>query len=197
MAMMRGVVLLAVALILGIILLQKTDSQKAGVAAAGGSTTTSTARGAATTLPSLSTTTTAATRSPQTVKVLAANGTDVQGAAGRVNQVLLAGKYNALSPTDASAKVQASSVYFNPGFDREAAVIAQLLVLPPTAAKPMPTPLPVKDLHSADILVMVGPELAGRLTATSSSTTSTTAKKASTTTTTAHATSSTTTTAKP
>jgi hypothetical protein len=195
MAMVRGLVLLAAALVLGVVLLQKTDTTKTVAVSA---RTTTTAKHVTTTTNPAATTTTVATRAPQTIKVIVANGTDVQGAAGRVNQELLAAKYNALSPTDASQKVKASAVYFTPGYDREAAVLAQLLQLPPTDVQALPTPLPVKDPHDANIVVVVGPDLAGRVatTATTAASTTTTVKKATTTTTTAKP-ATTTTTAKP
>ena len=180
MAMGRGIILLGVALLIGIVLLQRTDTPKAAVSA-GSKQTTTTASHTTTTVPP-ATTTTIATRPPPTVKVLAANGTDVQGAAGKVNTQLLAAKYNALSPTQALQTAKASTVYFQPGYDREGAAIAQLLQLPPTSVQPMPNPLPVKDLHEANVLVVVGPELAARLATTTSSTTSTTAKKTTSTT---------------
>ena len=183
MAMVRGIGLLGIALVLGIVLLQKADSPSR-LAAVGATSTTTHAKGAVLP-PPIATTSTVPTRAPQTVKVIAANGTDVQGAAGRVNQVLLGAKYNVLSPADATGKVNASVVYFAPGFASEAAAVAQLLQLPPTAAQPMPSPLPVKDVHSADVLVLVGPELAGRLTTATTvagGATTTTAKKVTTTT---------------
>jgi hypothetical protein len=51
-------------------------------------------------------------------------------------------------------------VYYNPGFEREARVVAQLLGLPDSAVQPMPTPPPVSDTRGADIVVVVGPDLA-------------------------------------
>jgi hypothetical protein len=114
---------------------------------------------------------------------LTANGTATQGAGTRVKDRLLAAQYNALAATDAKAKVTASAVYFTAGYDREAAAIGQLLALPTTAVQPMPAAVPVADLKGANVLVVVGPELAAQPgPATTAKPVTTTAKPATTTT---------------
>lgn len=181
----RGVALLAVAVGLGVILLQTADDGTTTVSA-GRTTTTQRASGTTTTLlPTTAPSTTVAARAPSSVKVLTANGTSTQGAGSRIKDRLLAAQYNALAATDAKAKVAASVVYFTPGYDPEAAVIAQLLALAPTAVQPMPAAAPVADLKGANVLVVVGPELAAQsapaTTATTAKPTATTAKPTSTT----------------
>jgi len=65
-----------------------------------------------------------------------------------------------LAASNTTNAATASNVYFNPGFDREARVVAQLLGLPDSAVQAMPTPPPVSDTRGADVIVVVGPDLA-------------------------------------
>jgi hypothetical protein len=155
-AALRGAVLIAAAVLLGIVLLRATDSPEpfADIESGGGATTTTTADTEAT-----STSTTAATRSPAEVKVLVANGSDVAGAAGRVKDELAAKNYNVLAATDATGTASASVVYFNEGFEAEAAALAAQFPTPP-AVQPMPAQPPVSDLRGADVLVVIAADLA-------------------------------------
>jgi LytR cell envelope-related transcriptional attenuator len=182
---LRGAGLLVVAVVLGVILLNRTDSgnpfdQPVVAGSSRGSHTTTTVA-----LPVETTTTTAPLRPPAQVKVLAANGTSVKGLAGQVKDKLTAAGYNALAPTDTSAKpVVASAVYFTAGFDHEAAAVAVLLGLPATAVKPMPAPPPVAALQGANVLVVIGQDRAPATTTTvhRATSTSTTVHRSTTTT---------------
>jgi len=194
-ALGRGILLLLLAVGIGVLLLAGTDQTAPAdrlVAAAaaeddgnsGGGTT-----GDATT----STTVTAPTavavppRPPRDVKVLVANGTDVVGAGRNVTELLRPPGYNLISPVDATGpKVEATTVYFAAGYAPEAGAMAQVLEAPATAVKEMPAEVPVRALNDANVLVVVGAELAGR-TAVTTTTTTTTARSAATTTTTARA----------
>lgn len=178
MAAGRGALLLAVAVVLGIVLLNAVDDGPADRVSTGAeppdaSPTTSRSAAPATT------STTAPVRPPQEVKVLSANGTNRKGAAGKARDVLRESGYNVLTPLDAKAASE-SAVYFLPTFEREAHGVALALALPPTAVQPLPDPPPVPDLRGANVVVVLGPELADRLV---KSTPSTTAKAANTSTT--------------
>ena len=192
----RGALLLIIAVVLGIVLLNHFDNGDpyANVAASGTQTTKAPKHGTTTTAP---TATTAPLRAPGAIKVLPANGSGVQGAGGRLKDKLTAAGYNALAATNATPpnKVYATSlVEYGPGLVNEAKALAQTLELPDTAVQPLSTPPPVADTKGADILVIVGQELAARLPATSTATTvrrtstattvhaTTTTKKATTTT---------------
>jgi hypothetical protein len=190
MAVGRGVALIAMAFVLGVVLLNRVDNTPATERVSTGARQAPSGR-TRDTVPAATTTTTAPLRAPATVRVLVANGTDVRGAASRVNQEVLAARYNALAPTDADP-ARVSAVYFTAGFDREAAALAQLLALPPTAVQPLPATPPVRDMRDANVLVVVGAELAARTapattttvrsTATTARATTTTARSATTTT---------------
>jgi len=187
----RGAVLLAVAVLLGVVLLNAADNPPPDRTAAGRPDTTpsnvTTSTGVTTTVVTLP------PRAPADVKVITANGTDVKGVARKATDQLKAAGYNVLSPTDAQ-KVTASAVYFVGDYMREAEAVAASLALPPTSAVALPTPPPLADVRGANVVVVVGPELAQRLAGTTSTTSATTVAGATTSSTTARTPSSTSTT---
>lgn len=173
----RGALLIGVAVILGLVLLQKVDTGKGtstNIRAATDSTVPTT-----TSIPQVTTT----TRAPSAVKVLVANGTTVNGVAASAQRVIAQTGYNALAAVDSTAAAKAAkrqtTVYYAAGYEPEARKIGQLLGLganlPPIS--PMPTPLPVADLKAANILVLIGPDYAAKQSGTATTagpTTSTT-----------------------
>ena len=152
----RGALLLAVALVLGIILLRS----------GGGDPYSRSLRTASPGSPEVSapvptaTTITVPVRSPGDIKVLPTNGTSTNGAATNTGNRLKAAGYNVLAATNTTSPATASNVFYNPGFEREARVIAQLIGFPDSAVQPMPTPPPVADTRGADVIVVVGPDQA-------------------------------------
>lgn len=167
MAAGRAAALLAVAVVIGIVLLNAADDDddepSRQVSAAGDVPTTTVPLETTTTLPA--TTSTLASRAPKDVKVLSTNGTDVKGAARRATDVLRAAGFNVLAPVDFGKSVTVSAVYFTAGFEREAQGVATSLGLGAAVVKLMPTPPPLADARGANVLVVVGPEVAGRLVA--------------------------------
>jgi LytR cell envelope-related transcriptional attenuator len=183
----RGIALLAIAVVLGLILLNRVDAPADDQLQAGDDDRT---EETTTTTAAKSTTTTTALRAPKDVKVLTANGTSVKGAGGRVKDKLLATGYNALAATDTTSPAQGSSVLYAAGYEREAAAVAQVLGLAPNTVQAMTATAPVADLKGANVLVVVGPDLAAQnapasttsTTRAAGATTSTTKAPASTTT---------------
>lgn len=181
----RAVVLLVVAVLLGLVLLNATDgpdpdrvtadvvAEESGDGALAESSTT--------TSPP---TTQAPTRPHEQVKVLAANGTKSKGVAGRLTETLKGLGYNALAPVDAPTTAE-TIVYVAAGYEREGAELATLLALGPSAVRPLTAPSPVRDLRGANLLVVVGNDLAARIAGgeDSGGATTTTARRAATTTT--------------
>jgi hypothetical protein len=156
----RGAFLLAVALILGIVLLQKFDKTGGNGGLAVGTSpkaTTTTTRPIRTSL--LPTSTTRPPRAPAEVKVLVANGTGTTGFAGKVTSLLQGANYNVLSPTDSSRAVDATLVEYKPDFEPEARAVAQLLALPASAQRPMEDTPPVASTRDADVLVIAGADI--------------------------------------
>jgi hypothetical protein len=51
-------------------------------------------------------------------------------------------------------------VYYTEGFQAEAQAVAASLGAPAEAVQPMPTPPPVADIQGAQVLVVLGPDIA-------------------------------------
>ncbi len=149
----RGVILLVVALVLGIFILSKTGTGASAPEVETQRPTTTKANSAATT------TSTRAPRQPAAIKVLAANGSGVAGLGGKTGDRLTAAGYNSLAPTNTTTDVSTSVVAFTPGFEVEAAAVATVLGLPPTAVQALEADPPIEDTKGADIVVLVGPDL--------------------------------------
>lgn len=161
-AMLRGVVLIAVAVALGVVLLQATEGSDPfevapdGTGVAGGvSTTASTAPGGDTP----TTPTTVAPIDPSTITVLVANGSGgVAGLAGTLTEQIEAEGYQTAAPDDTSA-VDVSVVYYTAGFEEAAGAVAALFDPVPEVA-PLPDPSPIDDLQAANVVLVAAADLA-------------------------------------
>jgi hypothetical protein len=166
----RAVALIAVAVLLGLFLLHRSGPGGGSPALASATSTTSTTAPPSSAPPPTPTSSSVAVKSPQSVKVLVANGSGVAGLAGRLSSRLHTQGYDTVSQgTNANQAVTTSKVYYTTGFVGEAGVLAQFLKLPPSAAQPMPNPPPVSNLAAANVVVDAGPDLS---TATGSTGTS-------------------------
>jgi LytR cell envelope-related transcriptional attenuator len=155
----RGVVLVAVAVILGIFVLRAMDNTSADVGSAATDSTGTTAAGG----DAGSTDTTApAVRAPAEVIVIVANASGVSQAAGTKTQQLQAAGYQAVDPTNAppDMELDTTQIMPSPGFEPEAAKLAGELGLQPESVQPLPDPSPV-DLAGANILGLMGTDIAG------------------------------------
>ena len=156
----KGVILVVVAVLIGFALLQDQDSSTAEVAVGAADDPAETVDdeaeddGAAE-----ATTTTVAARPPSEVKVLVANGSEVNGAAGAQSDALEALGYVTANPANAEL-VPATVVYFTPGYQAEADELAAAIDADPGAVNPLPTPAPVADMQLSNVLLVVGPDLA-------------------------------------
>jgi hypothetical protein len=76
--------------------------------------------------------------------------------------------YNTLAPDDATAKVAASMIYvLTPGYLPEANALAAAVGLPasavnPTIPAPLSAPIRATERTIANLVLVVGPDLAGR-----------------------------------
>lgn len=176
----RGIVLLAVALLIGILLLNATDADPPGTRVTTGPSGAADGDGAdgadaadggdgdaaaATTVPP----TTMAPRAPQEVKVIVVNASGVKGAAGKASDMLKPPGYNVLAPTNANSSD--SAVYFSPGYEADAAAVAAALGFAVSTVKPLPTPPPIPDSKGAHVVVIVGRDQGSRFGATPATTT--------------------------
>jgi hypothetical protein len=170
------VILVAIAVLVGILLLYRSGHGGTGSSAASSPGTTAKAKSKTTTTrpggggsavtPTVPTTTIAPPRPPSAVKVLVANASGVRGLAGLTATKLHTAGYNPLAVVNATKQVTTTIVYYQPGYEQEAAALAQVLGLPATAVQPMATPPPVTNLSTANILVVAGPDLAAQAAST-------------------------------
>lgn len=164
----RAIALIAVAVLLGLFLLRRSGTSGGGAGPALASATSTTQLTTPSTVPppSSSTSSSVAIKSPQNVKVLVVNGSNINGLAGRLRARLSSQGYATVGTGNANQAATSSKIYYQPGFAGEAAALAQFLKLPPSAAQAMPNPLPVKDLAGGNIVVDAGPDLASGGTVT-------------------------------
>lgn len=155
----KGAILVAVAVLIGFALLQDSDSRSTEVAVGAADNPVGSPADEADSSSS-TTSTTAPPRPASSVKVLVANGTNVNGAAGTQTDALEALGYVTADPTTTPDKVQATVVYYTNGYKAEAEVLAGQLGIDPAGVQALPTPAPVPDLQLAQIVVVVGPDLA-------------------------------------
>ena len=108
----------------------------------------------------------AQTRPPAEVRVMAHNASNVPGTATRVTNRLKEGGYNALGPGQdvKSGRPSTTMLFYTPGFEREAAALAEFLKVSPEAAKPLPDPPPAPLTKSVDVVVVVADDVAKRQT---------------------------------
>lgn len=159
----KGVILVVVAVLIGFALLQDRDSSTAQVAVGADddpAVDTSDDDGTDEAPADSSTTTTEAPLPPSEVKVLVANASEVDGAAGVQSNDLEALGYVTANPTNAQELVPTTVVYFTPGFQAEAEELATQIGADPAVVAPLPTPAPVADMQLSDVLVVLGPDVA-------------------------------------
>jgi hypothetical protein len=156
---MRGVVLVAVAVVLGFFVLRAIEDTGGGPTAEeieAAADTTSSSEDAAD-----STDTTApAARPTAEVVVLVANASGVQGAAAAQSEAIARGGYQVLPAANAPSEVEATQVMATAGYEADAAALAAAIGARPDSVVPMPDPPPL-DVTGAHVLVMLGPDLAG------------------------------------
>ena len=155
----RGVVLVAVAAVLGFFLLRAIDDSGSGIAVETGNPSGSEASD--TTAPASSDTTAVPIRPQAEVTVIVANASGVQGAAATQTDRLAQGGYLTAPAANAPEGMELSNTEILPtaGFEQEAARLATDLGLPPESVKPMTDPPPV-DPAGANILVLLGTDIA-------------------------------------
>lgn len=156
----RGVVLVAVAVVLGFFVLRAIDDTGAGPSVDDVETTDGgQAESGDSTTPPESDTTTVPPRPPGEIVVLVANGSGVSGAAAAQTEAIQGGGYQVATPGNYEAGVDTTQVLAVEGYEAEAAVLAAAIAAPEGAVQPMPEPPPV-ELAGAHLLVLLGPDLA-------------------------------------
>jgi hypothetical protein len=158
----RGLAIVIVAVVIGVLLLP--SATRAPLAADASTTGPS-----ATTTPSGSssgghhgTTTTSTTIAPASIHVLVANATTVNGVAGAVTSFLASKSYGTLTATNSLVKVPTTEVFTVGGATADASAIAAALDLPATSIEPAASAAPVSNTTGANVVVIVGTDLATR-----------------------------------
>jgi hypothetical protein len=155
-AVLRGALLIGVAVILGAVLLAQSFKDGGSPVSAGGTTTSTVKRTETSTTPS----TAPQLHDPAAVKVLVLNGSGKSGIAKAGADQLKAANYTTLDPANAtsSTPIPTSVVYFTAGYEADAQAIAAKLGLAPSAVQALPSPPPpsVGDPKDANIVVLIG-----------------------------------------
>jgi hypothetical protein len=157
---MRGVVLVAVAAVLGFFVLRAIDDTDGGPTPEQVEAANDTTSSSEDTADSTDTTAGPAARPPGEVVVLVANASGVQGAAAKQSEAIAGGGYQVLPAANAPSEVESTQVMAAAGYEADAAALAAAIGAPPESVMAMPEPPPL-DLTGAHLLVMLGPDLAG------------------------------------
>lgn len=99
-------------------------------------------------------------------KIVVANSSGVQGAAGQMTTALQAEQFVVSQPVNADptvGKLTTTVVYYVPGFESAATMVADVLGGVQILPVPVPPPIEGGSLGEAVVLVMLGTDLAGKL----------------------------------
>ncbi len=170
----RGLILVGVAVVLGLIILVKgggvgyeRTTKSVDVGDNGAVTTTTAAP-----------TTTAPALAPADVPVVVANGSGQTGLAKTVANNLKTAGYTNSTPTDAVGTPPSTTVYFAPGFETSAQAIGSQLQLDASRVQALPTGAKLAQVQPADagVIVVLGQDASATTSgSTSGSSTTTTA----------------------
>ena len=168
----RGALLLAVAVILGIVLLQQFDTpsipsgQVSATSIPDVGDATSTTRRIGLTTVAQATTTVPRARAKAEVKVLVANGAGVRGlGASTTNALKDKGYTNIAAPTDATTTVEKTGIQFAEGYEAEAKELAGVLSLPVSVVTRLASPpVAAADIGDAKVLVILGADVSSATT---------------------------------
>jgi hypothetical protein len=170
----RATVIVIVAIVLGVLLLRVGTRAPAALSVA---TTTLPTHGTVTTTsrPQVTTTTASAAATDRSrVTVLVANDSTVNGVAASYSAVLQRAGWNVLTPVTAKPPVRAtSSVYYATGQQAHAEEVAASLGVSSGAVLPVSSSTPVTSTGGADVVVVIGGDLASKTPSTVPTTTTT------------------------
>jgi hypothetical protein len=105
--------------------------------------------------------TTTSTVAHSTVKILVANGTQEPNAGAHFAQQLQLQGWSVSAPQNATSAASTTAIYFAPSQQAAATLVASALGVPSTAVQPLTAAIPVANVTGIDIVVVVGPDLAG------------------------------------
>jgi hypothetical protein len=150
----RGVLVVAVAALLGFLILKNVDTGGAVDAGDGGASAATTTTLAAVTTTAAPTTTAPALNS---FTLIVANASGVSGAAKRKGDQLKAEGFQVAEPVTNQTKSDTTTIFYVNGYDAAARLAAEKLNV--SDIQPMATPPPV-DIGQAQVLVNLGRDIA-------------------------------------
>jgi hypothetical protein len=171
-ANLRGGLLIAVAVIVGVVLLGKgfdtgvvgssggdpSDEVATGDDGAGSTDEGGGADGTTTTTP--------VTHPVAEVRVQVLNSTGPSGSAGTATTTISAQGYVTLDPDNATDRnATATAIFAQPGYEADAAAIAAVVGIT-AAVQPMPAPPPAPAPIDANIVIVLGPDFGAAATTT-------------------------------
>ena len=171
-ATIAGVVLVAFALLIGVVLLAKGFGDDGGLTSTNAKSDQSADQGNGQGFDVPTTTTTVPEVDPATVKVLVANASGTKTGARQVADYLGTKGYVGVQIGNAPSQAQ-SVIYVTAGNAAQGQAVASALGLDPATVSAMPTTPPVNDLKGANVLVVIGTD--GKLANPGAATTTTTA----------------------
>ena len=89
------------------------------------------------------------------------NGTQEPNAGAHFTQQLQQQGWSVSVPKNATSAASATTVYYAPSKQPAAALVASELGVPSTAVKPLTAATPVANVAGLDVVVVIGPDLAG------------------------------------
>jgi hypothetical protein len=107
------------------------------------------------------TSTTTSTVAHSSVKILVANGTQEPNAGAHFAQQLQQQGWSVSVPQNATSAASTTMVYYAPSQQAAAALVASELGVPTTAVQPLTAATPVANTAGLDVVVVLGPDLAG------------------------------------
>ncbi|MGE3618989.1 MAG: LytR C-terminal domain-containing protein [Acidimicrobiia bacterium] len=159
----RGAILVVVAVVVGLFLLRNgldtSDTVRAGNDGGSSSSGNGQDEGDDEGDGGSTTSSTVAARPAAQVPVVVLNGTNTGGVAGKYNDALAAQGYQMGNAANANPKVAATAVFFLPGWELEAAAVAAAIGAPPTSVAALPA-APPGEIGTAQVVVVIGPDLA-------------------------------------
>jgi hypothetical protein len=171
--LVRGVVLVVLAIVLGILLLPSATRAPLQVVASRSSTTVPTPSSATTHPSASSTTPTTTAPAASEIHVLVANATNVNGVAGAITSFLGGKGFQTLTAVNALTTLTAWQLYVtSAGSASDAAVVAKALGLSASTIQSASSAAPVSSTGAASVVVVAGQDLASRFAPSSSTTAS-------------------------
>jgi hypothetical protein len=104
---------------------------------------------------------TTSTVAHSSVKVLVANGTQQPNAAAHFTQQLQQQGWNVAVPKNTTSAASTTTIYYGPGWQPSAVLIASGLGVPATAVQAMSGTTPLANITGLDVVVVIGSDLAG------------------------------------